>query len=127
MDRMDNHSLDMTELLGRINMQAKLVGGPCENAPVLLPPMLYGQPPEFVCATRPYDLTSYHYTHREGLTYDYADHCTTYAPWPHHPWDPDLSNKSRERKLFGALGLVICGFSIIGVAMLASFLAGVLA
>lgn len=118
MDRMDNHSLDISELLQRINMQAKLVGGPCEDAPVMLPPMLYGQPPEFVCASRPYDTTFYHYLHRDGLTYEYVDHCDTYAPWPHHPWQPDMSNKARERKLFASVGIVILGASALGMIAL---------
>lgn len=104
---MDNHSLDITELLRRINMQARLIGGPCQDAPVVLPPMMYGLPPEYVCVTRPNDLTHYHYIHAHDFTYHYADHCDTYEPWPHHPWDPNMSDKSRNRRLFAGVGTII--------------------
>lgn len=107
MDKMDNHSIDLSDLLARINMFVTLVDGPCANISVQLPPMLYGEPPEYLCVQRPYDQTYYHYVRAFDLHYAYADHCDTYEAWPHHPWEPELSNKARERKLFASVGFVI--------------------
>lgn len=103
----NNHSIDLSDLLARINMFATLRDGPCAGTTVPLPPMLYGEPPEYVCVQRLYDQTHYHYVRAFDFYYAYADHCDTYEPWPHHPWQPDLSNKSRERKLFASVGLII--------------------
>jgi hypothetical protein len=103
----DNHSLDLTNLLARINMRVTLKDGPCAGVEVPMPPLLYGELPEYVCAQRPYDTTHYHYVLVAGDYYAYADHCDTYSTWPHHPWQPELSNKARDRKLFASVGLII--------------------
>ena len=115
-----NHSINLTELLARINMFATLSDGPCAGVSVQLPPMMYGELPEYVCTQRPHDQTYYHYVLAFDTHYAYADHCDTYEPWPHHPWHPEMSNKSRERKLFASVGLLILVLSaalVVGVAI----------
>lgn len=110
----DNRSLDITDLLSRIHRQAVLVGGPHDGKRAPLPPMIYGEHPQYLCQPgRPGDQTYYHYRLTSDTTYVYVDHCNTLAEGPHNPGDiPDEEERSTsQRILFVAVLTVVLACS----------------
>lgn len=112
---MNNHSLDLSDVLSRIHKQAQLVGGPHDGKRAPLPPLIQaGEHPQYLCQPGRFnDQTWYHYQLDHDTVYVYKDHCNTLTGFPHSPEDveDEQERSTPERWLFAISALVVLGLS----------------
>lgn len=117
----DNRSLDLSDILARINKQAVLIGGPHDGTRAPLPPVIYhNEHPQYLCQPgRPHDATYYHYRLTTDTNYVYVDHCETLPGFSHHPdyieQEQERDAQGSERLLFLCVAAIVCFFSALAM------------